>query len=93
MEVFSIALQKRTVKIMMVHNHPSGELHPSADDRDPEHIPTRPFGLREGLSRPCFVGESLTEFPTMLGSSASPDREILLARYQKPCWDELLPTA
>lgn len=34
MEVFSFALQKRAVKIMLCHNHPSGELHPSSDDKD-----------------------------------------------------------
>lgn len=34
MEVFSLALQKRAVKIMLVHNHPSGELKPSANDKD-----------------------------------------------------------
>jgi len=32
MEVFSFALQKRAVKIIMVHNHPSGELKPSKAD-------------------------------------------------------------
>ena len=34
MEVFSFALQKRAVKIMLCHNHPSGELQPSEDDKD-----------------------------------------------------------
>jgi len=34
MEVFSFALQKRAVKVMLVHNHPSGDLLPSDDDRD-----------------------------------------------------------
>jgi len=34
MEVFSFALQKRAVKIMLCHNHPSGELKPSKDDKD-----------------------------------------------------------
>lgn len=34
MEVFSIALQKRSVKIILVHNHPSGELGPSTQDKD-----------------------------------------------------------
>jgi DNA repair protein RadC len=32
MEVFSFALQKRAVKIIMVHNHPDGVLKPSAHD-------------------------------------------------------------
>ena len=34
MEVFSLALQKRAAKIMLVHNHPSGELKPSENDKD-----------------------------------------------------------
>lgn len=34
MEVFSIPLQKRAVKIILVHNHPSQELHPSLADKD-----------------------------------------------------------
>lgn len=34
MEVFSFALQKRAVKIMLCHNHPSGELRPSDADKD-----------------------------------------------------------
>lgn len=34
MEVFSFALQKRAVRLILVHNHPSGELEPSFEDRD-----------------------------------------------------------
>ncbi len=34
MEVFSLALQKRAVKIILVHNHPSGELKPSDADKN-----------------------------------------------------------
>lgn len=34
MEVFSVPLQKRSVKLMVVHNHPSGELKPSDADKD-----------------------------------------------------------
>jgi len=34
MEVFSFALQKRAVKIILVHNHPSGEVNPSENDMD-----------------------------------------------------------
>jgi DNA repair protein RadC len=34
MEIFSIALQKRTVKIILVHNHPSGSMVPSDADKD-----------------------------------------------------------
>jgi len=33
-EVFSFALQKRAVSIILVHNHPSGELKPSKTDLD-----------------------------------------------------------
>ena len=34
MEVFSLPLQKRAVKLMLVHNHPSGQLKPSEADLD-----------------------------------------------------------
>ncbi len=34
MEVFSYALQKRAVKIILCHNHPSGELKPSEGDKN-----------------------------------------------------------
>lgn len=34
MDVFSLALQKRAVKIILCHNHPSGELKPSDTDKD-----------------------------------------------------------
>ncbi len=34
MEVFSVALQKRTVKMILVHNHPSGDIVPSDEDKD-----------------------------------------------------------
>ncbi len=34
MEVFSLALQKRAVHIILCHNHPSGELKPSMVDKD-----------------------------------------------------------
>jgi DNA repair protein RadC len=34
MEVFSVPLQKRSVRIIVIHNHPSGELQPSAVDKD-----------------------------------------------------------
>jgi DNA repair protein RadC len=34
MEVFSFALQKRAVHLILVHNHPSGELEPSVEDKD-----------------------------------------------------------
>lgn len=34
MEVFSVPLQKRAVKVIVVHNHPSGEVGPSPADKD-----------------------------------------------------------
>ncbi len=34
MEVFSLPLQKRAVSIVLVHNHPSGNLQPSDRDKD-----------------------------------------------------------
>lgn len=34
MEVFSIPLQKRAVSLVVIHNHPSGRLVPSAADKD-----------------------------------------------------------
>lgn len=34
MEVFSVPLQKRAVKVILVHNHPSGEIKPSDADKD-----------------------------------------------------------
>lgn len=34
MDVYSLALQKRAVKIVLVHNHPSGNLVPSEEDKD-----------------------------------------------------------
>ena len=54
-----------------------------------ERISRMPFGLREGLSRPCVVVEALTEYPIMLEFDASPEREIPLARYQKRFCDAL----
>jgi DNA repair protein RadC len=34
MEVFSIPLQKKAITIILVHNHPSGNLMPSPQDKD-----------------------------------------------------------
>jgi DNA repair protein RadC len=34
MEVYSVPLQKRAVRVILVHNHPSGELTPSESDKD-----------------------------------------------------------
>ncbi len=33
MEIFSFALQKQAVKIILVHNHPSGDIEPSSADK------------------------------------------------------------
>lgn len=34
MEVLSIPLQKRAIKLVLVHNHPGGDLEPSENDKD-----------------------------------------------------------
>ena len=34
MEVYSIPLQKRATRVMLVHNHPAGTLKPSKSDKD-----------------------------------------------------------
>ena len=34
MEVFSVPLQKRAVRLVIVHNHPSGQIMPSFADKD-----------------------------------------------------------
>lgn len=34
MEVLSIPLQKKAIKIILVHNHPAGQLIPSEEDKD-----------------------------------------------------------
>ncbi len=34
MEVFSVPLQKRAAKVILIHNHPSGEIKPSDNDKD-----------------------------------------------------------
>ncbi|MCT4582965.1 MAG: JAB domain-containing protein [Flavobacteriales bacterium] len=34
MEVFSFALQKRAAKVILCHNHPTGDLIPSKEDKD-----------------------------------------------------------
>lgn len=34
MEVYSIPLQKKAVSIVLIHNHPGGELKPSSADKD-----------------------------------------------------------
>jgi DNA repair protein RadC len=34
MEVYSIALQKKCSKLVLVHNHPAGDIRPSSEDKD-----------------------------------------------------------
>lgn len=59
MEVFSFALQKRAVKIMLCHNHPSGELKPSDADQD---ITDRL--IQVGIIVDCHVIDHLIITPT-----------------------------
>lgn len=59
MEVFSFALQKRAVKIMLCHNHPSGELIPSSEDKD---ITDRL--IQVGIIVNCHVIDHLIITPT-----------------------------
>ena len=59
MEVFSFALQKRAVKIMLCHNHPSGELTPSEADKD---ITDRL--IQVGIIVDCHVVDHLIITPT-----------------------------
>ena len=59
MEVFSFALQKRAVKIMLCHNHPSGELKPSEADKD---ITDRL--IQVGIIVDCHVIDHLIITPT-----------------------------
>ncbi len=33
MEVYSLAVQKKSPQIILIHNHPSGELKPSKEDK------------------------------------------------------------
>ena len=59
MEVFSFALQKRAVKIILCHNHPSGELKPSDADKD---ITDRL--IQVGIIVDCHVIDHLIITPT-----------------------------
>lgn len=49
MDIFSFALQKRAVKLIMVHNHPGGMLTPSDTDID---ITERMFAIGHFLQMP-----------------------------------------
>lgn len=51
MEVFSIALQKRSVQIILVHNHPRGELAPSKSD---EQLTDRLLQIGKFLNMPVI---------------------------------------
>ena len=58
MDVFSFALQKRAVKLIMVHNHPSGELQPSAADLD---ITERMYAIGKFVKVPVIDHLIITE--------------------------------
>ena len=51
MEIFSFALQKQAVKIILVHNHPSGEVKPSAEDKE---ITDRMLAIGEFVRTPVI---------------------------------------
>ncbi|PSK92458.1 JAB domain-containing protein [Taibaiella chishuiensis] len=51
MDVFSFALQKRAIKLIMVHNHPSGDLQPSAADID---ITERMYAIGQFIKMPIL---------------------------------------
>lgn len=50
-EIFSFALQKRAVKVIMVHNHPSGAIKPSKED---EEVTDRMFQVGRFLDVPVI---------------------------------------
>lgn len=58
MEVFSVALQKRAVSIILVHNHPSGELRPSKNDMD---VTDRLIQVGKIVNTPVFDHLIITE--------------------------------
>lgn len=58
MEVFSVALQKRAVSIILVHNHPSGELKPSEGDLD---VTDRLIQVGKIVNTPVFDHLIVTE--------------------------------
>lgn len=58
MDVFSFALQKRAVKLILVHNHPSGELSPSTADLE---ITERMFAIGKFLQVPVIDHLIITE--------------------------------
>lgn len=58
MEVFSVALQKRAVSIILVHNHPSGELQASKNDMD---VTDRLIQVGKIVNTPVFDHLIITE--------------------------------
>ncbi|MEL7222600.1 MAG: JAB domain-containing protein [Bacteroidota bacterium] len=58
MEVFSVALQKRAVSIILVQNHPSGELRPSKNDMD---VTDRLIQVGKIVNTPVFDHLIITE--------------------------------
>ncbi len=51
MDVFSLALQKRAIKLIMVHNHHSGDLQPSTADID---ITERMYAIGQFIKMPIL---------------------------------------
>lgn len=58
MDVFSFALQKRAVQLIMVHNHPSGDTIPSAADID---ITERMYAIGKFVKVPVIDHLIITE--------------------------------
>jgi len=75
MDVFSFALQKRAVKLVMVHNHPSGELQPSAADLD---ITERMYAIGKFVNVPVIDHLIITEKEYLAFSNAG-----IMARIEK----------
>lgn len=58
MEVFSFALQKRAVQIILVHNHPSGETEPSEGDN---YVTDRMMAIGKFINVPVLDHLIITE--------------------------------
>lgn len=58
-EVFAPALEKRAAALIVAHNHPSGDLHPSPEDREATRRLSRAAGLLGiGFLDHVVVGEA-----------------------------------
>ncbi len=55
MNVFRVAVLKNAVKVLLVHNHPSGELKPSDDDIKITILKIRKKEIEIGISAPVDV--------------------------------------